>query len=93
MSAKEAVASVKQSTRETAAAHPNATTSGTVGALSVVVVWFFTMVLNVPMDAAVGAAFATLFSTGALFIGRRAPWFRKTELDPALLDVDPDNPP
>ena len=93
MSAKEAYASAKQSTKDTAAAHPNATTTGITGALSVVVVWFFTTVLKLPMDAAVGAAFATLLSTGALFIGRRAPWFRSSELEPALMDVDPDNPP
>lgn len=78
--------------RKVATDHPNASTSGVAGACAVILAWGATT-LGLPMDAAVGAAFATLFSTAALVIGRRAPWYRKTENEPALLDPDPDNPP
>jgi hypothetical protein len=72
--------------------HPNASTSGVAGALSVCLVWTATT-LGVPMDAQVGAAFTVVITTGILFVGRKAPWYRSTELEPALLDGDPDNPP
>ena len=93
MSAREKAKRVSAQPRKVATAHPNATTSTTGGALATVLIWFFTVVLGLPMDAVTGAAFATLFGAGALFVGRKAPWFRTTELEPALMDPDPDNPP
>lgn len=88
----DAALSVAAAPRKVATDHPNASTAGVAGAFGIVFAWGVTAV-GVPMDATVGAAFATLFSTGALFIGRRAPWYRSTEIEPALLDGDPDNPP
>lgn len=51
--------------------HPNATLSGTTGALATVAVWFSTSVLGLDMDATVGAAVATTLSAFALVLGRR----------------------
>lgn len=93
MIAKETVQRVQGAPRQVATDHPNATTGATAGALATVLCWVFTVPLGMPMDAPVGAAVATLFGTVALFIGKRAPWWRRTEEDPALLDADPDNPP
>jgi len=50
--------------------HPNATLAGGAGTLGTCIVWTATT-LGAPMDATVGAAFATVFSSGALFIGRK----------------------
>lgn len=93
MSAKETYAAAKAAPRQVATDHPNATTSGTFGALAVVLIWISDTLLGVPMDAQTGAALAVLISTGALFVGRRAPWFRTSESQPAIMDGDPDNPP
>lgn len=51
--------------------YPNATLAGGAGAFGTCVVWTSTNVARLPMDAAVGAAFATVFSSAALVIGRR----------------------
>jgi hypothetical protein len=92
VSARQKYASAKAAPRHIATDHPNASTSGVTGALGICVVWTATT-LGLPMDATAGAAFAAVITAGVLFIGRRAPWFRRTELEPALLDGDPDNPP
>lgn len=51
--------------------HPNATLAGGAGAFGTIIVWFSTDIISVPMDATTGATFATVFSAGALFIGRQ----------------------
>lgn len=85
--------SAREAVKRVPATHPNATTGATAGALATVLCWVFTVPLGLPMEAPVGAAFATLFTSAALVVGKRAPWYRRTEEDPALLDSDPDNPP
>lgn len=61
---------IPEPAKQAARKYPNGTIATSAGTLGTIIVWGATTA-GIPMDAAAGAAFATVFAGVASFIGRK----------------------